>query len=412
MKRRFPILVASYSFIAVLCTADTSVSPAFVFDARYAASGVTPELWAANEAVGFSSLFALRTRRLIVDTDGDGMPDIYELAHGLDPSRNDAAEDSDGDGRTNLDEFNAGTNPSVADDWSKSASATEAFAVSTWMERPVIHEEEVVEVWSRSLRFLVDTAGRAKDTDRDGLPDFWEVFYGLDPFVADANLDSDGDGRSNREEYNAGTSPIAADDWTKSADSSEAFVADTRVVYIGGLPIVSNTFAVVRVSNLFICDTGGLYYDWDGDGIPNWWEARFSRGGSKTGLDAGSDADGDGKTALDEFISYTDPTNSASVFTISIGTNGQNGMAEPTRSSKSLAPKSLKSVPSADGLALSWPTVKGRVYRLYASESLQDGWDDEPITVLEGTGEVVSVPVDQGTPVRFFRVTVDLLPPE
>ena len=61
---------------------------------------------------------------------------------------------------------------------------------------------------------------------------------------------------------------------------------------------------------------------------------------------------------------------------------------------------------------LSWPTVKGRVYRLYASESLQDGWDNEPITVLEGTGEVVSVPVDQGTPVRFFRVTVDLLPPE
>ena len=409
---RIPTIALLILFAAALRAAEPDVSPAFRFDARYAASSVTPALWAANEAVGFSSLFALRTRRLIVDTDGDGMPDIYELAHGLDPSRNDAAEDSDGDGRTNLDEFNAGTNPSVADDWSKAASATEAFAVSTWMERPVIHEEEVVEVWSRSLRFLVDTAGRAKDTDRDGLPDFWEVFYGLDPFVADANLDSDGDGRSNREEYNAGTSPVAADDWTKSTDASEAFVADTRVVYIGGLPIVSNTFAVVRVSNLFVCDTGGLYYDWDGDGIPNWWESRFSRGWSKTGLDAGSDADGDGKTALDEFISYTDPTNSASVFTISIGTNGQNGMAEPTRSSKNLSPKSLKSASSTDGLVLSWPTVKGRVYKLYASESLKDGWDDEPFAILEGTGEQAAVPVDQGAPARFFRVTVDLLPLE
>ena len=62
MKRRLPILVASYSFIAVLCTADTSVSPAFVFDARYATSGVTPALWAANEAVGLSETFVADTR--------------------------------------------------------------------------------------------------------------------------------------------------------------------------------------------------------------------------------------------------------------------------------------------------------------------------------------------------------------
>ena len=397
-------------FAGALRAAETAVSPAFRFDARYAASGVTPELWAAYEASGLSSLFALRTRRLIVDTDGDGMPDIYELAHGLDPARNDADEDGDSDGRTNMEEFNAGTNPSVADDWSKSASATESFVLSTWMERPAIHEEDVVEVWARSLAFLVNTAGRAKDTDRDGLPDFWEVFYGLDPFVADAGLDSDGDGRTNREEYNAGTSPIAADDWTKSADDSGAFRADTRVIYIGGLPIVSNTFAVVRVSNLFVCDTGGLYYDWDGDGIPNWWEARFSRGGSKTALDAGSDVDGDGMTALDEFVAYTIPTNSASVFSISIGANGAQNTQDPPRRQKSPAALNANAAASGGGLAISWPTARGRVYKLYASESLTDGWAKEPIAVVEGTGEVVSVPVGQESTVRFFRVTVDLLP--
>ena len=81
---------------------EPDVSPAFIFDARYAASGVTPDLWAANEAIGLSALFALRTRPLIQDTDGDGMPDVYEIIHGLDPMRDDAGEDPDGDGRTNL----------------------------------------------------------------------------------------------------------------------------------------------------------------------------------------------------------------------------------------------------------------------------------------------------------------------
>jgi hypothetical protein len=46
------------------------------------------------------------------DTDGDGLPDAWENAYGLNPSNpNDAALDSDGDGMTNLQEFRAGTNP-------------------------------------------------------------------------------------------------------------------------------------------------------------------------------------------------------------------------------------------------------------------------------------------------------------
>jgi len=53
--------------------------------------------------------------------------------------------------------------------------------------------------------------GGIVDSDADGMPDFWENQYGLNRNnPADANLDNDGDGATNLEEYLAGTSPILA----------------------------------------------------------------------------------------------------------------------------------------------------------------------------------------------------------
>jgi len=56
----------------------------------------------------------------IVDTDGDGMPDAWETAHGLNPNdASDGAVDSDKDGYTNLEEFLNNTDPHVFVDYTK-----------------------------------------------------------------------------------------------------------------------------------------------------------------------------------------------------------------------------------------------------------------------------------------------------
>jgi subtilisin family serine protease len=92
------------------------------------------------------------------DTDGDGMPDGFEIAHGLDPDDpDDATADADDDGLSNLDEYRQATSP-------------------------------------------LDP-----DTDDDGMPDGFEVSWLLDPTTAsDASSDSDGDGLSNLVEYRHG----------------------------------------------------------------------------------------------------------------------------------------------------------------------------------------------------------------
>jgi len=98
------------------------------------------------------------------DIDQDGMPDKWEINHGLNPTTNDANEDPDNDGLTNLEEYNHGTNP-----------------VSS-------------------------------DTDEDGMPDGWEVQYELNPVNAsDAKEDPDSDGLTNIEEYKLGTDPKSSD---------------------------------------------------------------------------------------------------------------------------------------------------------------------------------------------------------
>ena len=59
----------------------------------------------------YQELAVYGTNRNSSDTDGDNMPDGWEVTYGLNPNANDASSDKDNDGYSNLQEYRAGTDP-------------------------------------------------------------------------------------------------------------------------------------------------------------------------------------------------------------------------------------------------------------------------------------------------------------
>jgi len=136
------------------------------------------------------------------DSDGDGMPDDFELANGFDPNNpDDANEDADSDGLTNLEEFIAGTLPHNPDsDGDSVLDGQDAFPTNP---------NESVDTDRNGVGNNADP-----DDDGDGMPDDFELANGLDPLnAADAAADADGDGFTNLEEFLAGTDPQNAADF-------------------------------------------------------------------------------------------------------------------------------------------------------------------------------------------------------
>jgi YD repeat-containing protein len=111
---------------------------------------------------GLSDLseYELDTNPVSADTDDDGLPDGWEVAYGLDPRvPNNAWGDADGDGVPDFVEYQRGTRPDLAD--------TDGDGLSD--------DQEL---------FMHRTDPLLGDTDGDGLADAAEVAAGSDPLFA------------------------------------------------------------------------------------------------------------------------------------------------------------------------------------------------------------------------------------
>ena len=150
---------------------------------------------------------------LKADTDGDGMPDNYEVTYYFDPNNNDGGSDYDQDGLTNLQEYNLATDPTY------------------------------------------------RDTDSDGMDDGFEVTYLLNPLIAgDATSDTDGDGLNNLWEYKFKLNP-------RQTDSNNNGVSDALEDH--------DHDRLTNISELVTHQTLPDQPDTDGDGLSDGWEILY-----------------------------------------------------------------------------------------------------------------------------------------
>ena len=200
--------------------------------------------------------FANLTNPLIVDTDADGLSDQAEIElHGTDPIQ----EDGDGDGYSDMDEIAAGTDANRADrfpgwdfvvvnyqtpahfhgtagGWSSSISPRHFSSVGDFRSVSIMTAANI----SSRTGFLhritePEQDYLLRDSDGDGMPDYWEKTQGFDPVVDDSTNDGDEDGLTSIQEFALGTNPLLF-------DTDEDGLSDGQEISVhGSNPLLKDT---------------------------------------------------------------------------------------------------------------------------------------------------------------------------
>lgn len=159
----------------------------------------TRMLWSHDTSFTFTIDLTPPTARIIGPSDSSYLESVVDITV--------AGDD------TNFERMELYTDNSVEQTWTTGGTQTCGWDTTTYTEG------------EHSLKLIVyDAAGNIAETsvmvivnnipddDEDGIPDEWELAYGLNPNdPSDALLDFDGDGLNNLEEYLLGTDPTNPD---------------------------------------------------------------------------------------------------------------------------------------------------------------------------------------------------------
>ena len=255
------------------------------------------------------------------------------------------------------------------------AASSVDLGTATWMDGDGVRNRSILDVHAGVSLYFTPTSlvslprfAAFRDTDKDGIPDAWEVTNGYNQnSPADAVEDRDGDGLITREEWMRGTNPSNPDsdndkipDGVEVAERSNPLDATSRPQFAGA-PLPKGE-------------------DLDGDGFPDSWEMRYSA----FNLSPSGDADGDKITNLQEAIWGTDPYDANSKV-------------------------SLTFTPQAPHVILSWPNQPGKKQTLFWSSG-GNPWVEytaPPLTIGGISRVVLSNRIDLAVSELYRVDTVD-----
>ena len=219
-------LLTNADFSGVATTFSPDDAYTFIFSAR---------VGGANETVLVDNI-VITTGFQGNDTDGDGIPDSYEDANGLDKTVNDAEGDLDSDDLSNIDEYVAGSDPQ--DDDSDDDGLKDGAETNTGI---YVSASDT------------GTNPLSEDTDSDGLLDLVETNTGIfvdadDPGTNPNLADTDNDGFDDGSEIASSTDPnddtsVPAGWAVRNATSSVGLnsIADTRNLFATPANILDET---------------------------------------------------------------------------------------------------------------------------------------------------------------------------
>ena len=198
-----------------------------------------------------------------IDSDKDGMPDVWETRHGLNKNSPDDRDlDPDEDGSTNFEEYKEGCDPTVPD--CTGYGDLDGDRVPDNLDQcPNTAYNEINNVVDDKSSSWYGCGPSGIDTDLDGMPDGWEDQYSkfldkTDP--NDAKEDYDKDNLINVDEYKFGTKPDNKDSDGDGFTDNEELIANTDPLNSNSHPEKSSVLSwLLFMLGLILILGGGGY---------------------------------------------------------------------------------------------------------------------------------------------------------